>query len=112
MRDKFGFKNFGNNGLENYSESKVVANAHRYLPSYKKPIQNTSVSDLFKDSFSIEIFSSLALDLYLFLILDKNPFFFKLSCFKESKTNFSMSAALAFPLSHSFLCDFLFNEQV
>ena len=50
MRDKFGFKIYGNNGLENYSESKVVANAHRYVPSYKKPIQNTSVSDLFKDT--------------------------------------------------------------
>lgn len=50
MRDKFGFKIYGNNGLENYSESKVVANAHRYVPSYKKPIQNNSVSDLFKDT--------------------------------------------------------------
>ena len=52
MRDKYGFKNFGSNGLENYSESKVVANAHRYLPSYKKPTttQNTSVSDLFKET--------------------------------------------------------------
>ena len=52
MRDKFGFKNFGNNGLENYSESKVVANAHRYLPKYRKATttQNTSVSDLFKDN--------------------------------------------------------------
>ncbi len=50
MRDKFGFKNYGSNGLENYRESKVVANAHRYLPSYKKSTQNTSVSDLFKDT--------------------------------------------------------------
>lgn len=50
MRDKFGFKTFGSNGLENYSESKVVANAHRYLPSYKKSTQNASVSDLFKDT--------------------------------------------------------------
>lgn len=50
MTDKYGFKNFGSNGLENYNNSKVVANAHRYLPSYKKPIQNTSVSDLFKDN--------------------------------------------------------------
>ena len=52
MRDKFGFKTYGNNGLENYSESKVVANAHRYVPSYKKATttQNTSVSDLFKDT--------------------------------------------------------------
>lgn len=52
MRDKYGFKNFGSNGLENYSESKVVANAHRYLPSYKKATttQNNSVSGLFKDT--------------------------------------------------------------
>lgn len=50
MRDKFGFKNYGSNGLENYSESKVVSNAHRYLPSYKKSTQNTSISDLFKDT--------------------------------------------------------------
>lgn len=50
MTEKYGFKNFGSNGLENYAESKVVANAHRYLPSYKKPIQNTSVSDLFKET--------------------------------------------------------------
>lgn len=50
MTDKYGFKNFGSNGLENYNNSKVVANAHRYLPSYKKATtQNTSVSDLFKD---------------------------------------------------------------
>lgn len=50
MKDKYGFKTFGNNGLENYAESKVVANAHRYVPSYKKPVTNTSVSDLFKDT--------------------------------------------------------------
>lgn len=52
MRDKFGFKNFGSNGLENYSESKVVANAHRYVPSYKKSTTTTTqnVSDLFKDN--------------------------------------------------------------
>lgn len=51
MRDKFGFKVYGSNGLENYSNSKVVANAHRYVPSYKKATtQNTSVSDLFKDN--------------------------------------------------------------
>lgn len=51
MRDKYGFKTFGNNGLENYSESKVVANAHRYLPSYKKPTTtNQNVSNLFKDT--------------------------------------------------------------
>lgn len=52
MKDKFGFKNYGSNGLESYSESKVVANAHRYVPSYKKSTttQNTSVSDLFKDT--------------------------------------------------------------
>lgn len=50
MKDKYGFKTFGSNGLQNYAESKVVANAHRYLPSYKKPIQNNSVSDLFKDT--------------------------------------------------------------
>lgn len=51
MRDKYGFKTFGNNGLENYRDSKVVANAHRYLPSYKKPTTtNQNVSDLFKDT--------------------------------------------------------------
>lgn len=50
MKDIYGFKNYGSNGLENYSESKVVANAHRYVPSYKKSTQNTSISDLFKDT--------------------------------------------------------------
>lgn len=50
MRDKFGFKTFGSNGLENYSESKVVANAHRYVPSYKKSTTNQNVSNLFKDT--------------------------------------------------------------
>ena len=50
MKDKYGFKTYGSNGLQNYSESRVVSNAHRYLPSYKKPIQNTSVSDLFKET--------------------------------------------------------------
>lgn len=51
MKDKYGFKNFGNNGLENYRESKVVANAHRYVPSYKKATTtNQNVSDLFKDT--------------------------------------------------------------
>ena len=50
MKDIYGFKNYGSNGLQNYSESRVVSNAHRYLPSYKKPIQNSSVSDLFKET--------------------------------------------------------------
>lgn len=50
MKDKYGFKTFGSNGLQNYAESKVVANAHRYLPKYKKPVTNTSVSDLFKET--------------------------------------------------------------
>lgn len=50
MKDKYGFKTYGNNGLENYAESNVVRNAHRYLPKYKKPTQNNSVSDLFKDT--------------------------------------------------------------
>lgn len=50
MKDKYGFKTFGSNGLQNYAESKVVANAHRYVPSYKKPIQSNSASDLFKDT--------------------------------------------------------------
>ena len=51
MKDKYGFKTYGSNGLQNYTESKVVANAHRYLPSYKKPTtKNTSVSDLFKET--------------------------------------------------------------
>lgn len=50
MKDKFGFKTYGNNGLENYAGSNVVRNAHRYLPNSKKPIQNNSVSDLFKDT--------------------------------------------------------------
>lgn len=51
MKDKYGFKNFGSNGLENYRESKVVSNAHRYLPSYKKPTTtNQNVSNLFKET--------------------------------------------------------------
>lgn len=50
MKDIYGFKNYGSNGLQNYAESNVVTNAHRYLPKYKKPIQNTSVSDLFKET--------------------------------------------------------------
>lgn len=50
MKDKYGFKTYGNNGLENYAESNVVTNAHRYLPKHKKPITNNSVSDLFKDT--------------------------------------------------------------
>lgn len=52
MKDKFGFINYGSNGLENYRESKVVSNAHRYLPSYKKSTTTTNqnVSDLFKDT--------------------------------------------------------------
>ena len=50
MKDKYGFKTYGNNGLENYAASKVVANAHRYLPKHKTAIQNTSVTDLFKDT--------------------------------------------------------------
>ena len=54
MKDKYGFKNYGSNGLENYksnmAESRVVNNAHRYLPKHKKVAPNTSVSDLFKDT--------------------------------------------------------------
>lgn len=50
MKDKFGFKTYGNNGLENYAASRVVSNAHRYLPNSKKPIQSNSVSSLFKDT--------------------------------------------------------------
>ena len=50
MKDKFGFKTYGNNGLENYAGSNVVSNAHRYLPNSKKPIQSNSVADLFKDN--------------------------------------------------------------
>ena len=54
MRDKYGFKTYGNNGLQNYSsemaESRVVNNAHRYLPKHKRVAQNTSVSSLFKDT--------------------------------------------------------------
>ena len=50
MKDKYGFKNHGSNGLENYLGSNVVENAHRYLPSYKKPVTNGSVSDLFKET--------------------------------------------------------------
>ena len=50
MKDIYGFRTFGNNGLENYAESKVVENAHRYLPKYKKPVTNGSVSDLFKET--------------------------------------------------------------
>lgn len=50
MKDIYGFKTFGSNGLQNYSESRVVSNAHRYLPKYKKPVTNTSVSDLFKET--------------------------------------------------------------
>lgn len=50
MKDKYGFKTFGSNGLQNYAESRVVSNAHRYVPSYKKPIQSNSVTDLFKDT--------------------------------------------------------------
>lgn len=54
MKDKYGFKNYGSNGLENYksnmAESRVVNNAHRYLPKHKKVAADTSVSDLFKDT--------------------------------------------------------------
>ena len=50
MKDKYGFKNHGSNGLENYLGSNVVENAHRYLPKYKKPVTNGSVSDLFKET--------------------------------------------------------------
>lgn len=50
MRDKYGFKTYGNNGLENYSNSKVVANAHRYVPNHKKATTTQNVSDLFKDN--------------------------------------------------------------
>ena len=50
MKDKYGFKTFGSNGLQNYAGSNVVANAHRYLPKYKKPVTNGSVSDLFKET--------------------------------------------------------------
>ena len=54
MKDKYGFKTYGNNGLQNYSsemaESRVVNNAHRYLPKHKRVAQNTSVSSLFKDT--------------------------------------------------------------
>lgn len=49
MRDKFGFKVYGSNGLENYSNSKVVANANRYVPNHKKSTTQ-NVSDLFKDN--------------------------------------------------------------
>lgn len=58
MRDKYGFKTYGNNGLQNYSsemaESRVVNNAHRYLPKHKRVAQNTSVTDLFKDTRTAE----------------------------------------------------------
>ena len=55
MKDKYGFKTSSleehiNKMQIDYNNSKVVANAHRYVPSYKKPIQNNSVSDLFKDT--------------------------------------------------------------
>lgn len=50
MKDKYGFKNHGSNGLQNYAESRVVTNAHRYLPNSKKPVTNGSVSDLFKET--------------------------------------------------------------
>lgn len=50
MKDIYGFKNFGSNGLQNYLGSNVVENAHRYLPKYKKPVTNGSVSDLFKET--------------------------------------------------------------
>ena len=53
MRDKFGFKI---SSLEEYTnkmqkdrESKVVANAHRYVPNHKKSTTQ-NVSDLFKDN--------------------------------------------------------------
>lgn len=41
MKDKYGFINY---------ESKVVSNAHRYVPSYKKPTTNQNVSNLFKET--------------------------------------------------------------
>lgn len=49
MRDKYGFK-IADNGLQNYyTESRVINNAHRYLPKHKRVAPNISVSDLFKD---------------------------------------------------------------
>lgn len=56
MRDKYGFKISSleehiNKMQIDYNNSKVVANAHRYLPSYKKSTTtNQNVSDLFKDN--------------------------------------------------------------
>lgn len=50
MKDKYGFKTYGNNGLENYTASNVITNANRYLPKYKKVASSNSVSDLFKDN--------------------------------------------------------------
>ena len=56
MKDKYGFKTSSleehiNKMQIDYNNSKVVPNAHRYLPSYKKyTTQNTSISDLFKET--------------------------------------------------------------
>ena len=53
MKDKYGFK-IGSleeytNKMQKDRESKVVANAHRYVPNHKKSTTQ-SVSDLFKDN--------------------------------------------------------------